>query len=903
MEIFSRIQSSCRNLLRKRQVETELDAEIRNYVDEVIDEKMASGMPASEARRQALIECGGVEQVKQTVRESRSGIQLELIWQDLRYALRQLGRNRAFTWTAVIMLGLGIGATTSIFSAVYALLLRPLPYPRANQLIYIDSIFPGGPQPLISPDFVAAQHGLKSFSKVAGYKWMNANLMGPNGAVRVNWVGVTGDFLPMLGVHPQIGRVFRNDEDRPGGPAVILISNRFWHSYFDADPGVVGKTVAVDDREQTIIGVLPPYFSFPDFSLAPEIYGLADLSPDPTVTEETDVWPVRAIARLGPGVSRKQAQAEVQAFFQTRGHGYPADFKSWWTKRRTVVQSLQTHLAGDDRGPVLILLACVLAVLLIACINVANLQMARTISRKHEMAVRGAMGASRFRLIRQSLVESLTLSTLSATVGVGIAWITTALIRHAGVAGESLGSGRLAQAVALPLGKISAVIQVNGWILAFATGLALLTAFLFGIAPALSSTHGDLRNELQTSGRRLSPGRQETLLRNSLLIFEVCLAVVLLASAGLLIRSFSNVLHQDTGFDPSNTLTGDVLLIGPRYQTNAAQRHFAEQLLPRVKAIPGVRIAALGSAIPLGATDGGDAFSLNDPHPPVGSRKVATIICITPDYFRATGTSLLQGRSFTEDDTESSARVAIVNRAFARHYFQGNAVGKSLYIGQAIQGKFQFASSTIVGIVQDVRYDGIEHEAGPAFYVPMTQVMRNRADLILRSSIDPASLSSAMRKAVKAVDREQPVFDVQTMDEQVANLLSRRRLIMLLIACFALLAVFLSAVGIYGVFMYSVSRRKQEMGIRLALGSSRGRLVRLVVLQAARLIIAGGVLGIIVSLVCTRMLASMLVGVKPYDPLSFSLAWALMTLLAFLASLFPAVNAAQTDLISVLHSE
>ena len=319
MKLWSRIESALRNLLHKSRIESELDAEIRGYVDATADEKIAKGIPPEEARRQALAECGGMEQVKQAVREGRAGTSIERLWQDVRYTLRQLRRNRAFTWTAVLTLGLGIGATSSIFSAVYALLVRPLPYPQSGQLAFISSDFTSEGSDLISPDFVAAQQGLKSFSRVAGYRWMNSNLTGAGDPVRVDWAGITANFLPMLGIRPQLGRGFRDDEDRPGGPAVILLSDRFWRSYFHADPNVVGRSVAINGKQQTIIGVLPPHFSFPDFAIEPQVYGPADLDPDTSPAAMGKmVFFTRAIGRLRPGVSMQQAQAEVQSLFLAR---------------------------------------------------------------------------------------------------------------------------------------------------------------------------------------------------------------------------------------------------------------------------------------------------------------------------------------------------------------------------------------------------------------------------------------------------------------------------------------------------------------------------------------------------------------------------------------------------------
>jgi predicted permease len=906
MKLWSRIRSALRNLFRKQQVESRLDDELRAYVEMVIDEKIAAGMSPSEARRTALAEIGGIEQVKQSVRDHRAGTAIELLWQDARYALRQLRRNPAFTITAVLTLGLGIGATTSIFSAVYALLLRPLPYPEANRLVYLSSRFPAWySEGTMDPDFTAAQEGTKSFEQFAGYRWTNSNLTGAGDPVRIDWVGVTANFLPMLGVHPQLGRNFSSNEDRLDGPPVILLSHRLWESQFHSDPKVLGKAVTVNGKVQTIIGVLPAHFSFPSLTLEPDVYGPMDIDRDTSVAIEKRVFGIYTIARLRSGVSQRQAQAEVQTFFQARMRMYPALIATSLAGRQMIVEPLQRHLTGDDRKPLYILLVCVAAVLLIACANVANLQLARAVSRRHETTLRGALGASRLRLIRQFLVESLILSSLAAVLGLLIALTVTSLIRYAGTPGTSPTAvhSRAAQLLRLPLGKLSASIQLDGWVLAFTVGLALLTTVFFGLAPAISGTRTNLRNALQTAALRMSTGREQRLLRHSLLVLEVGLAVVLLSSAGLLVHSFVNVMRFDSGFDPENVLTGTTLLHGLRWGDTTLRRNFAEELLSRLQALPGVKAAALTSALPLGGVDG-DAFSFEDnPNPPMGARKVAANIHISPDYFHTIGTRLLRGRVFDVHDTATSARVVIVSRAFEKQYLAGDALRKRFSIGQSAGSRFQFIPSTVVGVVEDVRHNGLEQNVQPEFYVPIAQDPALEVNIVLRSRIDPSSLAGAMRKAVTTVNPEQPLYDIETMNERVSGVIAQRRFIMLLIACFAMLAVVLSAVGVYGVFAYSVSQRTQEMGIRLALGASRGGLLRLIVMQAARLIVVGGVLGMAAALLLSRLLASMLVGVRPHDPLSFALAWALMTIIALLASTVPASNAARTDLISVLHTK
>jgi predicted permease len=904
--MWSRVRFTLRNLLRKQQIESDLDAEIRSYVDVATDEKIASGLSHEEARRRALAESGGM---KQAVRNGRAGMLAESLGQDIRYGLRQLHRNPALTWTAVITLGLAIGATTAIFSAVYALLLRPLPYPGANRLMHISQAWPkrnDGSMPMISQDFVAAQSALKSFQSFAGFVDMgDRSLIGTGDPVQVKVVQMTANFLPMLGIVPRPGRNFLSSEDRAGGPAVVLLSHRLWESKFQGDPSTVGRAVRLDGKIQTLVGVLPAHFLFPDPAIEPDVYVLADFDPDTSISRQKQIWMVNATVRLRDGVTAQQAQAELQAFAENRAKGYPAMLNYFADGRRIIMEPLQRYLTGDDRKNLLLLLACVGAVLLIACANVANLQLARATSRRHETAVRGALGAARLRLVRQFLVESLTLATLATAVGLGIAFAATWLIRQGGMPGEFAETSKLAQLIRTPFGKLSAAVQVDGGVLLFAGGLMLLTTVLFGMAPAINGSRTNLRTALQGAALRVSSGREQRLLRHGLLIAEIGLGVVLLAAAGLLIRSFANVLHNDSGFDASQSLTGVVQL--QRDTPTATVKSFVDQLLPRLQAIPGVSTAALTSALPLDQTvicpNTMIAFG-EGPLPPVGERPGGCVVSITPDYFHAAGTPVLKGRSFDDRDDAASVPVAIVNQAFALLYFKGDALGQQFRTNiLAKNHESDFTSRTIVGIVQDVRYNSLEDNVQPAIYLPMDQVPLPRINLLLRSDIEPASLTSTMRRAVTATDAEQPLFDVETMDERVADTAAPRRLMMLLTACFAMLAVVLSGVGVYGVLAYSVSQRTQEMGIRLALGASRTRVMRLVSMQAMRLILAGGAMGIAAAWFLDRLLASMLVGIKPHDPVSLSLAWALMTLIALLGSSLPAMSASRIDLVSVLHSE
>lgn len=909
MALSSRLTSALSTLLREQQVESELDLEIRSFVNAITDEKIAAGISPNEAHRQALAEEGGLEQIKQAVRDQRAGTVVESVVRDVHYALRQMRRNPAFTATAVASLALGIGATTAIFSAVYGLLIRPLAYPDPDRLV---TILDGNPQrgekggPLVSPDFVAAQLSLTSFDSIAGYTDTgdDMNLTGVGDPIRVRVVGVTANLLSELGVIPERGRSFLNNEDRLDGPAVALLSHRLWQSKFGGNTEMIGQSVNIDGKSRTVVGILPAHFVFPDSAMEPDVYFPADLDTDTSIGPTKQVKMIRVIARLRDGRSLQEVEAELRVFSEARLKAYPAELLPWARGREIQAEPLHLHLTGDNRKPLLILLTCVAAVLLIACANVANLQLARTVARRHEMALRGALGAGRMRLIRQFLVESVTLATFAAILGLGIALAVTWLIRRGGMPGSSASSSGFTELLQVPFGKLSATVAVNGWVLAFTATLALVTAIVSGLVPAISASRFDPGRALQGAAMRISSGYQQRKLRSALLIAEIGLGVMLLTGAGLLLRSFINVLRIDSGFDPQQCLTARMLrnYKEPAEKTSA----FVEQVLPRLQALPGVQVAAIASHLPLQNIGFNTAIVPGDgPLPPREQWQVSSAISITPQFFRATGTRILKGRAFDHEDEASSTQVAIVNRAFAQQYFHGKALGKRVRtnINSRSQGPDQFTSRTIVGLVQDVRYGGIEGHFEPAIYLPESQVPQVFLNVVLRTTVDSGSLSQSVRKTVVDVDHEQPLFDVQTMNGRVSQLVAQRRLIMLLIAAFAFLALVLAGVGVYGVFSYWVNQRRREMGIRLALGASRGTPLRLIMTQSTRLVLVGGLAGLAGAWFLDRFLSSSLVGVKVHDPLSLSLGWFLMTLIALLGSSFPALSACKTNAIAVLHSE
>ena len=904
MSIWSRSESLLRNLFRRNKVERHLDEELQAYVALMMDEKIARGVPAEEARREALVELGGVTQVKQAVRESRAGSDLESVGQDIRFGWRMLKRSPSFTLAAVISLGLGIGATTAIFSAVYSLLIRPLAYPNAQRLVWISNFWPKiHMDTVLSPDFVEARSQTRSFEQLSAYTVGDENLTDAGEPVRVSCAWVTENFLPMLGAVPQLGRLFTESEDKPGGPPFVLISDRLWRHQFNANPAIINTSITLDGGKQTVIGILPPHFRFPDLQLEPDVYGPQRIDPDASISISKRLTNLNVIGLLKAGVSAPEALAEMRTFYASRKASYPPGFQSLMQGQQTRVEGLQRHLTGEDRKPLLILLGAVALVLLIACANVANLQLARAGMRGQEISVRGALGASQTRLIRQFLVESLLLAMIAAALGFAIAWGVTAVIRRTQLP-EAASINLYTQAVPLlrlPFGKLSLAIGVDGWVLAFTLGLALLTTLLFGLLPAWRGTRPDLARFLTGPAQRVTSGREQQVLRQILLVAEVALGVALLACAGLLTRSFLHVLQADPGFDAAHALTGVTLLSGQRYQAGETKNSFAEQLVSRLEKLPGTRSAAISSILPLDPYDARSAFMMEgEPKPPMGMRPSVPVISVTPGYFRAAGTPLLEGRTFNSGDSPNIGMVAVVNRAFAARYLHGEALGKRFDLN-SWEGDPR--PVTIVGVAVDTRHGGMEQAPEPEVYLPMAQFPQAAMRIIVRGDGNVALLSQAMRNAVTATDREQPLFDVQTMEARAQASLGQRRLTTLLLMLFSILAVLLAAVGVYGVFSYSVAQRAHEIAIRLALGSARGRVLRLVVTEAVWLVAAGGVIGLAGAFFLSRLLRSMLVGVSAHDAVSLCVAWLVMMAVGTIASYAPAAKASRIDPNALLHAE
>ena len=898
-----------RNLLNRPGKDKEEAAEIRAYVALLADEFQASGMSQSEAERAAKVHCGGVLHLEQTVRDRRTGIKVELHWQDIRFAFRQFRRHLLFTTVALVSLVVGTSATLAVLCVASSLTLHSLQFPDAKRLVTLSLHYRNSEDnALFSPDFSAMRLGkVHSFERIAGYTiHEDVNLTGGRIPQRLVCVAITANLMATLGVRPQLGREIAEIEDAQGSAPVVLISDRLWRSQFGSDTHLVGKSIMLNGEQHSVIGVLPPGFAFPDPSVEPDIYTQAAF-PRATVFDGRAASPVKVIARLSQGATLTQADAEAKAFFQARLRIHPSD----WSRDITLsVVSLQDYVSGNLRKPLLLLLGCVLCVLMVTCINIGSLQFARATSRTPEILIRNALGASRARVIRQFLIESFVLSVAASMMGLVVAWVSLRVIRDSQLlAAQPTAMAFGEHAFSGVFGKYGSAIHMDGAILLVSLALPLVTTAIFGIFPAVQATRS--LSGLQPGAARMTPGYSRRRAERTLLIIEIAASITLLSSAGLLIRSFSYVMSLETGFDSGNVMTARVQLTGSRYrigeeltsQSAFALRQFSSDVLRRLEALPDLKSAALTNVLPLDqaamiqfSLDGGSEPSFDIGH-------FVTSIMISPEYFQVMGTPLLQGRTFGSDDAIGSERVLIVNRYLASHFFGNGAVGKRLYIKDFASAKRQFVWATIIGVVENVPHNGLFQPTKPEIYLPLSQAPVSDLEIAVRSIGKPSILGPAIVGAVASTDPDIPVSYLQTMQDRIAYRVALRKAIMMLMSCFAGLSTLLSAVGVGGMFAYIVTQRSREMGIRLALGASRAHLLRIVVGDAWKLINFGCLLGIVGAVFAGHFVSFMLVGVDHHDPKVLLSSLALVIGVALIAAFIPANRASRADVLAVLRDE
>jgi putative ABC transport system permease protein len=808
---------------------------------------------------------------------------MDTLIRDIRYGSRMMLKNPGFTAVAVLALALGIGANTAIFSVVNSVLLRQLPYPHPDRLVMVWETDKNGAPTLVSPgNFADWSEQNETCEQIAALRGWDANLSGVDEPERLRGAMGTARLFDALGLAPMLGRTFSPDEDQPGSNRVVVLGYGLWKRRFGSDPSIVGRTVTINGIDRTVIGIMPAQFKLPIITIGKsaeqtEIWTTWVM--DPSYRKRRDVGQLLVVARLKQGATAEQAQAELSAI-SYRSNPTPT------TDQRIDSQVAQLHrsLVGNSRPALLVLFGAVSFVLLIACANVANLLLARAATRQKEIAIRAALGAGRWRIIRQLLTESIVLSLIAAVIGLVFAlWCTDALVA-------------LSPADLPRLEEIGIDLRVLGFTLV----VSLLTGVAFGLAPAWQASTTDLNESLKEGGRTSTAGFGLRRTRHVLVISELALAVVLLVGAGLMIKSFVRLSGVDAGFDAPNVLTLAVSLPGAKYPESEQQAAFFQQVISRIESLAGVQSAGAVSAVPLTGWQNKTSFAIEG-RPETSQTE--ELHAASPGYFQAIGIPLLRGRAFTEQDRSNAERVVIVSEGLAHRYWPDeDPIGRRIQLG----GDSHEPWRTIVGIVGDVKQSGLDSESTREYYISYLQDtwgITSDMTLTVRTVSDPLSLVAAARSQVQVVDKDVPAYNIRTMAQLRALSAAPRRFQMILLGCFAGLALLLAAVGLYGVMSYAVTQRTHEIGIRMALGAQSRDVLKLVVSQGLVLTAAGVMIGLVAAFGLSRLIASLLYGVSATDPATFLLVSLLLVAVALLACYLPARRASKTDPMVALRYE
>jgi putative ABC transport system permease protein len=873
-ELFLRLRSS----FRSAQIEREIDDEIRFHLEMRTQENIDSGMTSEEAKRDALRRFGNQTHIKEISREIRGGFIIETLLQDLRYGIRMLLKQPIFTAVAVITLALGIGANTIVFSIVDTVLLKPLPFKDSDRLVLLwetDELQQKKNHVSSPGNFIDWKSQSSSFEEVAAYFKWTFNLTGIDDPERIDSAVVMGNLFQLLGVNAKMGRILLPEDDRQGNDAVVVLGYRLWQGRFGGDLGIIDKKITLNGQSFTVVGVMPQSFKFPD--------------------EETEIWVpagfgakqlqdrrgkfINVIARLKEGIDLNQAQAEMNGIAARLEQEHPETNTGWKVK----IARLDSVKVEKIKSALLVLLGAVSFVLLIACVNVACLLLARGASRQREFSIRIALGASRTRLFSQLLTEGLLLAILG------------------GFFGLLLASGGLSIITSINPGDIPRLNEViiNSRVLGFTLALSVISVMVFGFAPAVFASNSNPQESLKTEVR--ARGGSRLRLRDLLVVSEIALAMVLLVGAGLMMKSFFRLQSVVPGFRTDNLLTLIIWLPSSRYAENQQQIAFFQQLIEKIETIPGVESAAAIQDLPLRRNRMGHKFVIEGHSIPSGSEPDAAYRVVTPDYFSVMGIPLQIGRLFTENDDEQTSRVVIINESMARQFWASeDPVGKRIRFGGDDAPWY-----SIVGVVGDVKHMGLDAEEGPAIYQPHAQKPQylRWMTVVLRTNVEPLSLAGAIRNQVRAIDKDQPVYDIATMEQLLSESISNPKLYMALLGLFAFIALLLAMVGIYSLLAFWVTQRAREIGIHIALGAQRKDVVRLVLGKGFKLSLSGILLGLSGAFALTRFLRSFLFEISATDPATFAAISILLMLVAVLACYFPARRAMKVDPIIALRNE